>query len=117
MLSIRKLQKCANEPKLHEGQTCIKPQKDGSKSSQQQAQVSNVMKFRNLRNLQVANFRNPRNLQVANFRNPRNLQVANFCNLAKFPMSSFSSVFLLQISSGSIMHLRIRLRFIVFESD
>ena len=106
MLSIRKLQKCANEPKLHEGQTCIKPQKDGSKSSQQQAQVSNVMKFRNLRNL-----------KVANFRNPRNLQVANFCNLAKFPMSSFSSVFLLQISSGSIMHLRIRLRFIVFESD
>ena len=56
---------------------------------------SNVVKFRNLRNLQVANFRNPK----------------------IFTELSFSSAFLLQISSGSIMHLRIQLGFIVFESD
>ena len=79
MLSIRKLQKCANEPKLHEGQTCIKPQKDGSKGSQQQVQVSSVAKFAG-----------------CEFSQP--------CNL-------------LQISSGLIMHLRIQLGFIVFESD
>ena len=48
MLSIRKLQKCAKEPKLHEGKTCIKPQKGGSKSSQGTG-GSSVAKFRNLR--------------------------------------------------------------------
>ena len=99
MLNIRKLQKCAKEPKLHEGETCINAQKGGSKSSQgtgeQCCEISQVAKIRNLRNLQVANFRNP----------------------AKFPLSSFSSVFLLQVSSGSIIHLQIQLRFIVFESN
>ena len=34
-----------------------------------------------------------------------------------FTVSSFSLAFLLQISSGSIMHLRIRIGFIMFESD
>ena len=58
-----------------------------------------------------------RNSQVAKICNlRRNLQVATFCNSANFPLPS-SSAFLLQISSGSIMHLRIRLGFIVFESD
>ena len=88
MLSIRKLQKCAKEPKLHEGQTCIKPQKGGSKSSQGTSEQCGEIS------------------QVANFRNP-----------TKFPLRSFSSVFLLQVSSGSIMHLRIRPGFIVFESN
>ena len=55
---------------------------------------------------------------VAKFRNLRNLQVANFHNPANFSLN-FPSLhhFVLQFSSGSIMHLRIRLGFVVFELD
>ena len=86
-LVLTKLQKCANEPKLHQGKTCIKPQKRVKKQST--AGGSSVAKFRNLRNLQVANFRNLRNLQVANFRNPAKFQLSSpslqhFCS--KFPL-------------------------------
>ena len=49
MLSIRKLQNCAKEPKLHEGQTYIKAQKGGTKSSkgtsEQCCEISQPAKF------------------------------------------------------------------------
>ena len=95
MLSIKELQKCIKEPKLHQGQIYTKPKKAGQKAVNARVQGSSVAKFHNLRNLQVVNFRNP----------------------AKFPLPSFSFAFLLQISSDLIMHLRIRLGITVFESD
>ena len=49
MLSIRKLQKCANEPKLHQGKTCIKPQKRRVKKKstvgEQCCEISQPAKF------------------------------------------------------------------------
>ena len=44
------------EPKLNQGQICIKPKKAGQKAVNWQG--SSVVKIRNLRNLQVANFCN-----------------------------------------------------------
>ena len=70
-------------------------QKEGQKAVNSRCR-SSVAKFRNLRILQVANFRNPANFSL------------NFPSLQHF---------VLHFSSGSIMHLRIRLRFVVFESD
>ena len=60
---------------------------------------------------------------LRNFTTCENSQVAKFagCKFFQpckiFTELSFSSTFLLQISSGSIMYLRVRLGFIVFESD
>ena len=60
---------------------------------------------------------------LRNFTTCENLQVTKFagCEFLQpckiFTELSISSTFLLQISSGTIMHLQIRLGFIVFESD
>ena len=54
---------------------------------------------------------------LRNFATCENSQVANFHNPEKFPQPSFSFAFLLQIYSDLITHLRIRLGFILFESN
>ena len=84
MLSIRKLQKCDKEPKLHEGQTCIKPQKGGSKSSQGTGE-------------QCCEISQPGKFAGYEFSQP--------CKISTYLF--FSSVFLVLVSSGSIMNLQI----------
>ena len=102
MLSIRKLQKCAKEPKLHEVKTCIKPQKGGSKSSQGTG-GSSVAKFC-FAGYEISQ---PAKFTGCEFSQPCKISIDLF----------FSLVFLVLVSSGSIMNLQIRLGFIVFESD
>ena len=94
MLSIRKLQKGANEPKLHQGKTCINHKKVGQKVVNRKWE------------------------QCCEILQPAKFAGCEFSQPCKISTDiSFSLAFLLQISSGSIMHLRIRLGFIIFESD
>ena len=91
MLSTKEITKMCKGTKITSRVDLYKTTKSGSKTSQQsEVQGSSVAKFTG-----------------CEFSQP--------CQIST--MSSFSSAFLLQISSGSIMHLRIRLGFIVFESD
>ena len=97
--------------KFTRGKTCIKPPKRWVKKQSTgtgEEQVSNVHKLRKLATCEIS--------LVAKFLNLRNLQVAKFCNPQNFnSLLLHSSLNLLRISSDLIMHLRIRLRFIVFE--
>ena len=56
MLSIRKLQKCAKEPKLHEGKLVLNHKKAGQKA---------VNRNTSEQCLQVVNFRNPTKISRA----------------------------------------------------
>ena len=85
----RKLQKCVKEPKLHQGQICTKAKKAGQKVVKLVVQGSSVAKFPRLR---------------------------KFATLPNSIVSSFSLAFLLQMPSEKIMHLRVRLGFVFFES-
>ena len=97
--------------KFTRGKTCIKPPKRWVKKQSTgigEALVSSVRRLRKLATCEIS--------QVAKIRNLQNLQVAKFCNPQNFNSLLLPSLInLLRISSNLIMHLQIRLRFIVFE--
>ena len=96
MLSNKEITIMSKEPKLHQGKFCTKPNKKRVKKQSTAGAGEQCCKI----------------LQPAKF---ASCEFSQPCKI--FTELSFSSVFFLQISSGSIMHLRIRLGFIVFESN
>ena len=101
MLSTKEITKMYKGTKITSRVDLYKATKSGSKSSQQECRGAVLRNFAGCEFSQLAKFAGCEFLQP--------------CKI--FTVSSFSSAFLLQISSGLIMHLRIRLGFIVFESD
>ena len=95
MLSTKEITKMYKGTKITSRVDLYKTKQSGSKSSQTGSAGGAVL--RNFLTCEIYRF-------------------VNFCNTANFTYSSFSSAFLLQISSEMIMHLRVRLGFVVFKS-
>ena len=90
MLSIRKLQKCANEPKLHEGKLVKNHKKAGQKVVNW---VSSVAKFRKLGKFatcEISQVWKIRNLR--NFAGWENSQPAKFVATLKISTACFTLV-------------------------